>query len=170
MHRSSPLSTGRTRRRCSARAGYDRTGARRSSKHPDPCQPDRNAGPGVDAATITTPPQTRRALVLEAIKAGAHVIADKPFAPSVSVAAELTGAARARGVTLGVFHNRRWDTDVRTLKEVLDSGALGRVWRLHSRMDLDDPATLEPGLTGSLQRDIGSHLAIWSGGVGSCAS
>ncbi|MGB0905157.1 MAG: Gfo/Idh/MocA family protein, partial [Mangrovicoccus sp.] len=35
-----------------------------------------------DAVTITTPPQTRRALVLEAIEAGLDIIADKPFAPN----------------------------------------------------------------------------------------
>ena len=40
------------------------------------------AAGGIDAVTVTTPPQTRRALVLEAIAAGLHVIADKPFAPS----------------------------------------------------------------------------------------
>lgn len=119
---------------------------------------------GVDAVTITTPPQTRRALVLEAVEGGVHVIADKPFAPSAAAAIELAEAARARGVTLGVFHNRRWDTDAQTLKKVLDGGALGRLWRMHSRMDLDDPATLEPGPTGGLLRDIGSHLvdqALW---------
>ena len=37
---------------------------------------------GVDAVTITTPPQTRRELVLEAIAAGVPTIADKPFAPT----------------------------------------------------------------------------------------
>src|SRR5688500_9265192 len=34
---------------------------------------------GVDAVTITTPPTTRRELVLEAIAGGVHVVADKPF-------------------------------------------------------------------------------------------
>jgi len=113
---------------------------------------------GVDVVTITTPPETRRALVLEAIAAGAHVIADKPFAPSAAAGRELDAAAKPKGVTLGVFHNRRMDADVRTLKKVLDSGRLGKLWRLHSRMDLDDPATLEAGPTGGLLRDIGSHL------------
>ena len=37
------------------------------------------AAGGIDAVTITTPPQTRRDLVLEAIDAGLHVVADKPF-------------------------------------------------------------------------------------------
>lgn len=113
---------------------------------------------GVDAVTITTPPQTRRQLVLEAIEAGVHVVADKPFAPSAAAARELDEAARRRGVVLGVFHNRRCDTDLRTLKKVLDSGRIGSLWRLHSRMDLDDPHTLEAGTEGGLLRDLGSHL------------
>lgn len=118
----------------------------------------------VDAVTITTPPQTRAELVREAIAAGVHVIADKPFAPSALAARELAEAARAAGVTLAVYHNRRWDSDIRTLKKVLDDEALGRPWRLHSRMDFDDPATLEAGPTGGLLRDLGSHVvdqALW---------
>jgi predicted dehydrogenase len=119
---------------------------------------------GVDAVTITTPPHTRRDLVLEAIAAGVHVIADKPFAPDAVVGRALAQAARRRGITLGVFHNRRWDADIRTLRRVLDEGWIGQVWRLHSRMDFDDPATLEAGPTGGLLRDLGSHLvdqALW---------
>ena len=67
-------------------------------------------------------------------------------------------------MVLGVFHNRRFDADVLTLRKVLDSGRLGRLWRVHSRMDLDDPHTLEAGPTGGLLRDLGSHLvdqALW---------
>ena len=88
---------------------------------------------GIDIVTITTPPQTRRDLVLEAIEAG-------------------------------VYHNRRYDADMQTLKKLLIQQRLGRVWRLHNRMDLDDPATLEGGPTGGLLRDMGSHLvdqALW---------
>ncbi|MEZ5097925.1 MAG: Gfo/Idh/MocA family oxidoreductase, partial [Nocardioides sp.] len=113
---------------------------------------------GVDAVTITTPPETRRELVLEAIGRGVHVVADKPFAPSVAVAQEMTDAAAAAGVLLSVFHNRRWDGEIRTLARVLESGSLGEVWRVHSRFDLDEPGLLEVGPTGGLLRDIGAHL------------
>ncbi len=41
---------------------------------------------GVDAVVISTPPPTRRDLVLEAVGRGVHVIADKPFAPDGSTA------------------------------------------------------------------------------------
>ncbi len=111
-----------------------------------------------DAVTITTPPQTRRALVLEAIEAGLHVVADKPFAPNAAGAKELADAAKAKGVVLGVFQNRRLDADVQTLRKVMADDQLGKVWRLHNRMDFDDPATLEAGPTGGLLRDLGSHL------------
>ena len=111
-----------------------------------------------DAVTITTPPQTRRSLVLEAIVAGLHVIADKPFAPNYAGAMELDAAAKSKGVTLGVYQNRRFDADLQTLKKVIDDGRLGRVYRIESRMDQDSPQTIEAGPTGGLLRDLGSHV------------
>ena len=116
------------------------------------------ASGSVDAVTITTPPQTRRALVLEAIEAGLHVIADKPFAPDAQGARDLGAAAESKGVTLGVFHNRRFDADLQTLMKVMADGRLGRIWRVHSRMDQDGAHTLEAGPTGGLLRDLGSHV------------
>ncbi len=118
----------------------------------------------VDAVTLTTPPQTRRALVLEALAAGLHVIADKPFAPDAAAARELVEAARVADRRLGVFHNRRWDANMLALRPVLASGALGTVRRFHSWFDLDEPSTVEAGPTGGLLRDLGSHLvdqALW---------
>lgn len=111
-----------------------------------------------DAVTITTPPETRRDLVLEAIAAGLHVIADKPFAPDYRGGMELDAAAKAKGVTLGVYQNRRFDADLQTLKKVIGDGRLGRIWRIHSRMDQDGAHTLEPGPSGGLLRDLGSHV------------
>jgi predicted dehydrogenase len=119
---------------------------------------------GVGAVTITTPPETRRELVLEAVADGVHVVADKPFAPSADVGRELAAAADSAGVLLSVFHNRRWDADIRTLAAVIESGRLGQLWRVHSRFDLDDPDTLEAGPGGGLLRDLGSHVVdqmVW---------
>jgi predicted dehydrogenase len=113
---------------------------------------------GVDAVTITTPPETRRELVLAAVAAGVHVIADKPFAPTAAGGRDLAAAAEAAGVVLNVFHNRRWDADVRTLAALLRRQELGVLTRVESRFDLDDPATLDPGPDGGLLRDLGSHL------------
>lgn len=113
---------------------------------------------GVDAVTITTPPETRRELVLTAIAAGVHVVADKPFAPDAEGGRELVRAAEEAGVALNVFHNRRWDADIRTVAALLAEGDLGPVVRVESRFDLDQPESLEAGPTGGLLRDLGSHL------------
>ena len=113
---------------------------------------------GVDVVTITTPPLTRRELVLEAVARGVHVIADKPFAPNLEGGRELVRAAEEAGVMLSVFHNRRWDADLRTLAGVIHSGELGELWRVHSRFDLDDPGTMETGAGGGMLRDLGSHV------------
>lgn len=113
---------------------------------------------GVDAVTITTPPQTREQLVLEALDAGVHVVADKPFAPSAAAGRTLVEAAERAGLVLSVFHNRRFDADLQTLAAVVESGRLGRLQRVHSRFDLDQPGQLEAGPQGGLLRDLGTHL------------
>jgi predicted dehydrogenase len=113
---------------------------------------------GIDVVTITTPPQTRRELVLEAVAGGVHVVADKPFAPTADDGRALAAAAEAAGVVLTVFHNRRWDADLRTLAAVLAAGRVGDLWRVESRFDLDQPGLLETGPHGGLLRDLGSHL------------
>ena len=119
---------------------------------------------GVDAVTITTPPQTRRELVLQALAAGVHVVADKPFAPTAAAARELAAVADKADRRLAVFHNRRWDADLRTVRAVLDAGRLGELWRVESRFELDEARTLDPGPQGGLLRDLGTHLVdqmIW---------
>jgi predicted dehydrogenase len=113
---------------------------------------------GVDAVTITTPPETRRDLVLEALAAGVHVVADKPVAPSAEAARELLAVASEAGLRLGAYHQRRFDADIQTVKGLLETDRLGEVWRFHSRFDLDEPQGLEPGPFGGVLRDLGSHL------------
>ncbi|UOR01626.1 Gfo/Idh/MocA family oxidoreductase [Leucobacter allii] len=113
---------------------------------------------GVDAVVITTPPATRRELVLRALQRGVHVVADKPFAPDAATARELIAAADRAGRTLTVFHNRRWDTDLVTLRSVLDSGRLGRVWRADFALEQDDRSVLAQGPDEGLLRDLGAHV------------
>lgn len=113
---------------------------------------------GVDAVTITTPPVTHADLALEAIAAGVPLVVDKPFVRDLAQADEVREASRAADVPLSIYHNRRWDPDVRTVKALLDAGALGPVRRLTSVSDLDEAEGLEVGEGNGLLRDIGSHL------------
>lgn len=113
---------------------------------------------GVDAVVITTPPSTRRDLALEAIAAGVAVVADKPFAPDPATAREIRDAASAAGVVIAPFHNRRWDTDLATLRGVLDDGGVGAPLRFWSRFDLVERHGIATGVGGGVLSDIGSHL------------
>lgn len=111
---------------------------------------------GVDAVVISTPPETRRDLVLAAIQAGVAVVADKPFAPNAKASQELVDAADKAGVLLNVFHNRRYDTDFVTALK--NKHQLGQVHGLDLRFDLNEPESLELGPQGGLLRDLGSHV------------
>ena len=105
-----------------------------------------------------SPHRTAVVAELRALERGAHVVADKPFGPDTETARELIAAAERAGRTLTVFHNRRWDTDLVTLKGVLDSGRLGEVWRADFALDQDDRTVLEQGPEGGLLRDLGAHV------------
>lgn len=118
-----------------------------------------------DVAVIATPNRSHVPLTLAALDAGLAVVVDKPFAPSAAEGAQLIAAAEAAGRLLTVYQNRRWDGDIRTLRELLADGALGRVLRFESRFDRWRP-TPKPGWresgsptdAGGLLNDLGSHL------------
>jgi D-galactose 1-dehydrogenase len=63
-------------------------------------------GPGIDAVAICTPPQIREAIAIEALRAGLHVMLEKPPAGTLSGVARLVAAA-AQGQTLfAAWHSR----------------------------------------------------------------
>ena len=97
---------------------------------------------GVDAVVISTPLASRRALILEAIELGVPVVSDKPFAPSAIDAQELVDAAERRGVLLGVYQNRRWDSDFLTVRKLIDQGVLGKISRFESRVERYSPTSV----------------------------
>jgi predicted dehydrogenase len=113
---------------------------------------------GVDAVVISTPLASRRALILEAIELGVPVVSDKPFAADARAAQELVDAAERRGVLLGVYQNRRWDSDFLTVRKLIDQGALGDITRFESRVERYSPSSVGKESGGGILRDLGSHL------------
>ena len=88
-----------------------------------------------DFVVIAAPNDAHVPLAERALDAGLAVVVDKPLAPSAEEAAALVEHARASGKLLTVFHNRRWDSDHRTLRKLLAEGALGDVLRYESRFE-----------------------------------
>ena len=91
--------------------------------------------PAIDLIVVATPNETHLELATQALRAGKHVVVDKPLAGSATDARALADLARTQGKQLIPFHNRRWDGDFLTLQQLLASGSLGRVTEIRSRFD-----------------------------------
>ena len=119
----------------------------------------------LDLVVVATPNRTHAPLALAALEAGLPVVVDKPMAVDADEGQRLVDRARARGLLLTVFQNRRWDGDLLTVRRLLGEGALGRVWRFESRFERWRPAP-KPGWresggpedAGGMLNDLGSHL------------
>jgi len=127
------------------------------------------ANKGVDLVVVATPNTSHLELAAKALRAGKHVVVDKPFTITSADADELIALSRKVGRVLSVFQNRRWDGDFLTVRQILDNNELGRLAEYESRFDRFRPA-LKPGawreqaLPGSgVLFDLGSHLIDQAG-------
>jgi predicted dehydrogenase len=121
------------------------------------------ANEAIDLVVIATPNHLHHPLALAALQAGRHVVVDKPFALDAIQAQALVDAADSGGRLLGVFHNRRWDSDFLTLRRVLREGGLGRPVHLVSSFDRYRPQVRDRWREGAgpgagLWLDLGPHL------------
>jgi predicted dehydrogenase len=112
---------------------------------------------GAEVVVVSTPAATHTALTDEALDLGAHVVCDKPFALDAATAAATVERAAAAGRLLSPYQNRRWDSDLLTLRRVLADGELGDVVRFESAFERWEP-TDPPAAGGGLLRDFGAHL------------
>lgn len=85
------------------------------------------ADPEIELVVVNTPDTTHYEFVKMALAAGKHVIVEKPFVSSLDEAEELVSLAEQSGRLLTVYQNRRFDGDFMTVKQINESGALGRV-------------------------------------------
>ncbi len=85
------------------------------------------ADPAVDLVIVATPDTTHGPLARLALEAGKHVVVEKPMAMSAAEGAALMALSRERGRILTVFHNRRWDGDFKTVREIVRSRRLGDI-------------------------------------------
>jgi scyllo-inositol 2-dehydrogenase (NADP+) len=115
-----------------------------------------------DVVVVATPNDVHVPLARTAVDLRKAVVVDKPLALSATEAATLVAHAATAGVPLSVFHNRRWDSDSLTARDLLADGRLGRVHRLEARFTRFRPQVQqrwreEPG-SGGVLLDLGTHL------------
>ncbi|MGV3504705.1 MAG: oxidoreductase [Adhaeribacter sp.] len=120
--------------------------------------------PAIEVVVIATPNTAHHPLAKQALLAGKHVVVDKPFTISSAEADELIALAEEKKLLLTVHHNRRWDSNARTLRKVIANQLLGRLVELEVHFDrfrnfLRPGAWREAEVPGAgILYDLGAHL------------
>jgi len=128
-----------------------------------PSPGDLLATPSIDLVVIAAPPDVHAPLAAGALRAGKHVVVDKPIAPTLDEARATAMIASRSDRMLAVFQNRRWDGDYLALRDLLSRGVLGEVSHFESHFDRYRPLVRnrwreQPGAGAGLWNDLGPHL------------
>jgi predicted dehydrogenase len=105
-----------------ARAAADKWGVAWSASLDDLLARD-----DIDAIAVTTPSGFHAGIALAAVRAGKHVIVEKPLALTVADADELIEAGRRTGRLIGAISQRRFEPAIRALHDAVAAGALGGI-------------------------------------------
>jgi len=85
------------------------------------------ARPDIDVVCVCVPSGMHADVGARAAAAGKHLVVEKPIEVTLEAADRLIGACERHGVKLSVISQHRWDVGVQALKQLVDSGGLGRL-------------------------------------------
>ena len=88
----------------------------------------------IDAVVVATPNDSHKELVIRALEAGKNVICEKPVDITVKAFDEMCKMAKDCGKLFTVHQNRRWDVDYLAMKQIIESGEIGDIIRIESRI------------------------------------
>lgn len=118
----------------------------------------------IEVVIVNTPNVTHFEYAQKALQAGKHVIVEKPFVITIAEGDELIALAEKQNRKISVYHNRRFDSDFRLVRKVVQEGLLGETNQVEIRYDrfkeqLSPKLHKEtPGPGAGLFYDLGSHL------------
>ena len=113
---------------------------------------------------VNTPVDTHYEFAKKVLETGKHALVEKAFTTTAAEAEELMNLAKEKGLKLAVFQNRRWDSDLKTVKSVLDQKLLGAIVEAEIRFDRYNPnlspkAWKEGANAGAgILKDLGPHI------------
>ncbi len=120
------------------------------------------ADPEINLVLVATPNDVHCPLACAAMDAGKNVICEKPVAMSLAEVDRMIAASERNHVLFTVHQNRRWDKDYRIMREVVESGELGKVYSIQSRLHGARGAMFgwraEPEHGGGMIYDWGVHF------------
>lgn len=88
----------------------------------------------VDAVTVAIPNDVHEETVVRALNAGKNVICEKPVTLTMESLERMIAASEKSGKVFTTHQNRRWDVDYLAMKQIHDSGMLGKVINIESRI------------------------------------
>lgn len=120
---------------------------------------------GVDLVIVSSPAHLHEQMVVDALRAGRHVLCEKPLATNVESCRRMVQAGEESGKTLAVGFNHRYFPSITQLRRVLDAGMIGaidhaRVFGGHQGLSqFRAPWMYQGALSGGgAMMDIGIHL------------
>lgn len=126
--------------------------------------------PSIDIIDICTPNNYHAPLAIAALKAGKHVLCEKPLAPTPDDIRQMIAARDASGKMLMTAQHFRFSGTAKAMKAEIQTGVLGRIYHARSWMLRRAAAPTRPGFilkehaTGGACIDIGVHildLTLW---------
>jgi predicted dehydrogenase len=116
----------------------------------------------IDFVDIITDVDTHASLTKMAAKKGITVICQKPMASKLHSAQEMVSECERLGVPLFIHENWRWQAPIRKVKEVLNSGVIGKVFKARvtfcSAFPVFENQPFLADLDEFILTDIGSHI------------
>ena len=95
------------------------------------------AQPGLEAVILCTPHQQHAAQIVAAAEAGLHVFCEKPLCLTLADAERAIAACQARGLVMGIGHERRFEPEVVALRQLIAAGTLGTVLQIEANFSQD---------------------------------
>ena len=112
-----------------------------------------------DHLSVVLPHNLHAPIAIQALKAGKSVIVEKPMCITIAEATEMINTAKENGKMLSVFHNRRWDADFWTLRELTRNGIIGEIF--HVEMWGGGYGRPNPNWWRSNKKVSGGHFYDW---------
>jgi scyllo-inositol 2-dehydrogenase (NADP+) len=92
------------------------------------------ADDSIDIVTIATPNDFHKQIAIDAMNAGKGVVCEKPVTLNAAELEEIMYVAEKTGKLFSVHQNRRWDKDYLIIKNIIESGEIGKPYFIESRV------------------------------------